>query len=71
MPQTRNYTVTQTREVKVVANDPVSAARIAELAFAGTETMTSKTAEDELGIWGYTTGKPVVSDIHSKEETYL
>jgi hypothetical protein len=35
MPETRYYTVTQEREVKVSANSPGDAIRVAELAFKG------------------------------------
>lgn len=35
MPEIRYYTVTQEREVKVWANSPVDAARIADATFSG------------------------------------
>lgn len=35
MPEIRYYTVTQTREVKVSANDPLEAAQIGDAAFKG------------------------------------
>lgn len=37
MPEIRNYTVTQVREVKITANTPLEAAELADKAFKGEE----------------------------------
>jgi hypothetical protein len=71
MPQSRIYTVTQTREVEVNANDPVSASRIAEMAFAGIDkAYTSRGVEDQIGKWGYAKDVPLAIEINVKEKTY-
>lgn len=70
MPASRVYTVTQTRQVEVHANDPVGAARIAELAFAGEDVRTSDVAQRTLGVWGFVAEPQRIIETHAKEKTY-
>jgi hypothetical protein len=65
MPEIQHYIVTQTRTVKVTANDSVSAALIASLAFkngqnSGNGVKLEGLSEDDRtrleGVWGNTAG---------------
>lgn len=66
MPQIRHYTVTETREVKVVANSPADAVQIAASAFALTHEAHSGVSID--GVWGNTSCFVRVTDISANEE---
>lgn len=69
MPEVRYYTVTQEREVKVMANSAIDAARIADAAFNG---QTEPVHHERLGIlpdiWGHPTTPVRVRDIVTRED---
>lgn len=67
MPQIRYYEVSQTRKVKVSANNPTDAVRIADEAFTnGQDANGNITSPD--GVWGNTTSRVRVSDVSCYEE---
>ena len=61
MPEIRNYTVTETREVKVVANSPADASRIAAAMFE------SGQDRGRGGMFGYVQGEIRVVGLHAEE----
>lgn len=67
MPEMINYTITQTREVKVVANNASDAALIAEAAFTHGQFKSEPAIAKDHGpedVWGNTTS-------HIKEMSLL
>jgi len=68
MPANRRYTVTQTRQIEVTANDTVGAIRVADLAFQGEQAESTLVVEQQLGIWGHAHGKPATIETHAKEK---
>lgn len=63
MPEIRNYTVTQERELKVSANSPIDAARIANAVFKGEDP--AEVLED---IFGHATSPIRNRDIVARED---
>lgn len=65
MPEIRHYTVTETREVRVQANDIEDACRIAVLAF-------ERSADDQVvpivvpGVWGNRLGRVKVKSLFAE-----
>lgn len=73
MPEIRYYRVTQTREVRVVANNPVDAVRVADVAFNdGTDPNgwpVKKLKDGEDDVFGYSRDRePKVTDIMVMED---
>lgn len=59
MPEIRYYTVTETREAKVSANNPTDAALLADRVFSGT-----KKPGDQISVQAY----PRVRSLHIRED---
>ena len=72
MPEMRNFVVTETRKVKVSANNAIDAARIANKAFEeGQNSDYGLKDKDGLrGIWGDTDERIRQTDIRVQERTY-
>jgi hypothetical protein len=62
VPESKHYIVTQTRRVKVTANTPLDAGKLAEDAFEGKATSTTD------GPWGYVTDKVEVTEFNIEKE---
>lgn len=67
MPKIRNYEVSQTRKVKVTANSPVDAIRIADVAFNEGQDANGKVVVPE-DVWGNTTSAISTVDMSCYEE---
>lgn len=69
MPEIRHYTVTQTRKVKVMANNPKDAAIVADLAFSiGTDANGSVRANMSRDIFGDTRSKVLETGLDVQDE---
>lgn len=74
MPEMRYYTVTQTREVKIVANSVLDAANLGDAAFknglrnGGNEDFAISIIAPPEGIWGNATEDIKVIDLNVKRD---
>lgn len=68
MPEIKYYVVTQEREVQVVANNPIDAARIAQAAFDNGQNQDNGVIKPPEGIFGNTRSKINNKDIWAREE---
>lgn len=67
MPEMIHYVVTQTRVVRVSANDELGAARVANEAFeSNSDNIRLSVAKD--GIWGNTNSAPQVTELRVSKE---
>lgn len=62
MPEMIQFTVTQTRQVKVIANSAADACRIGAAAFANGQTAFNSVIDGPEGVWGNTDSK--IKEIH-------
>lgn len=69
MPVIRHYRVTQTREVKVTANNPTDAVRIATAAFENGQNQDNGVVAGPSGVWGNTSTPVRPIDINAYEES--
>lgn len=68
MPEIKHYAVTQTRLIRVRANNPADAAAIAQQAFRSHTTTDGVVDQVEIaGVWGNTTGRLEELDLHIKK----
>lgn len=65
MPASKNYIVTQIREVRVTANSAIDAARIGDAALDYNANAAGVAVD---GVWGKTTRGVEVTDIAAREE---
>jgi hypothetical protein len=67
MPEMRNYIVTQTRDVKVTANNEVDAVSIAAAAFEHGQNSDVSVVRNKapVGIWGNTSNRIRVIEIRA------
>jgi hypothetical protein len=70
MPESHNYIVQETREVKVIANNPSDACAIAAAAFKHGQNSDAGVANGKgpQGVWGNTRNRIRVKEIRAKEE---
>lgn len=68
MPEMRYFTVTEVREVEVVANSVVDAGRIAAAAFENGQNSDGGVIDGPKGVWGNTRGRIRVRDQEVKEK---
>lgn len=68
MPEMRNYTVIQTREVRVTANHAEDAVRIGAAAFKNGQNLDSGVIDGPEGVWGNTTSRVRQIEIIAKEK---
>lgn len=68
MPEIKYYVVTQEREVQVVANNPIDAARIAQAAFDNGQNQDNGVKDPPDGVFGNTRSKITNKDIWAREE---
>lgn len=70
MPEIKHYVVTEHRQVKVAANTPVDAARLAAKAFEpDSQVGTSLRNKEGLdGVWGDTNSRVRQTELHVEED---
>lgn len=68
MPAIRYFEVTQQRKVKVAANSPYDAVRIAEAAFENGQNSGDGVIDGPMGVYGNARSKVRVTDIYCKED---
>ena len=68
MPEIQHFVVTQTREVRVTANNAVDAVRIAGAAFENGQNSDYGVKNGPEGIWGNTRSQIKVTDISASKE---
>jgi len=68
MPQIRTYEVSQTRKVKVTANNPADAVAIANAAFTNGQNSDRGAKDAPAGIWGNISSEIRIADMTCYEE---
>lgn len=66
MPEVKHYIVTQEREVRVTANDPLSAIAIASVAFQ--QEGLAKSGVGIEDVYGTTTREVEITDIQARKD---
>ena len=70
MPAMKHYVVSETRTVKVIANNAVDAIRLAAAAFEHGQNSDKGAKNGPEGVWGNTTSKVEQTNIEVNEERY-